>query len=70
LSEIFPVMFILFMHHFFVTVELAGENGILTYHIDDALEQINQSEDGEHHLIIYPELRVLTELYTKYIKHN
>jgi hypothetical protein len=63
-------MFILFMHHFFVTVELAGENGILTYHIDDALEQINQSEDGEHHLIIYPELRVLTELYTKYIKHN
>jgi hypothetical protein len=70
LSEIFPVMFILFMHHFFVTVELAGENGILTYHIDDALEQINQSEDGVHHLMIYPELRVLTELYTKYIKHN
>jgi hypothetical protein len=58
------------MHHFFVTVELAGENGILTYHIDDALEQINQSEDGVHHLMIYPELRVLTELYTKYIKHN
>jgi hypothetical protein len=49
---------------------LAGENGILTYHIDDALEQINQSEDGVHHLIIYPELRVLTELYTKYIKRD
>jgi hypothetical protein len=59
------------MHYFFVTVEFTGgENGILTYHIDDALEQINQSEDGVHHLIIYPELRVLTELYTKYIKRD
>jgi hypothetical protein len=47
---------------------LAGENGILTYHVDGALQQINQSEDGAHHLIIYPELRVLRKLYKKYIK--
>ena len=37
-------------------------------HVDDAIEQINQSEDGAHYLIIYPELRTLRELYTKYIK--
>jgi hypothetical protein len=24
------------------------------YHLDDALEQINQSEYGAHHLIVYP----------------
>jgi hypothetical protein len=36
-------------------------------HVDDAIEQINQSEDGAPHLIIYPELRTLRELYTKYI---
>jgi hypothetical protein len=47
---------------------LAGESRMLDYHVDDALDQINQSEDGAHHLIIYPELRVLKELYTKYIK--
>jgi hypothetical protein len=42
--------------------------GMLNYHIDDALEQINQSEYGAHHLIIYPNQRVLRELYTKYVK--
>jgi hypothetical protein len=47
---------------------LAGENRIQTYHVDDALEKINQLENGAHHLIIYPELRVLSELYTNYIK--
>jgi hypothetical protein len=47
---------------------LAGENRIRTYHVDDALEKINQSENGAHHLIIYPELRMLRELYTNYIK--
>ena len=47
---------------------LAGENRTLSYHIDDALEQINQSEDCAHHLIVYPNQRVLRELYKKYIK--
>jgi hypothetical protein len=52
-----------------VAVEFAGgDNRIQTYHVDDALEKINQSENGAHHLIIYPELRMLRELYTNYIK--
>jgi hypothetical protein len=37
-------------------------------HVDDALEQMNQSEDGAHHLIVYPELRVLRQLYRRYIE--
>jgi hypothetical protein len=44
-----------------------GKNG-RNYHLDDALEQINQSEYGAHHLIVYPNQRVLRELYTKYVK--
>jgi tRNA G37 N-methylase TrmD len=47
---------------------MVGESRILNYQVDEALEQINQSEDGAHYLIVYPELRVLRELYTKYIK--
>ena len=44
------------------------ENDIRKYHLDDALEQINQSEYGAHHLIVYPNQRVLRELYTKYVR--
>ena len=47
---------------------MVGENRIRNYHPDDALEQINQSEYGAHHLIVYPNQRVLRELYTKYVK--
>ncbi len=43
-------------------------NGIRNYNVDDALEQINQSEYGAHHLIVYPELRVLRQLYRRYIE--
>ena len=32
------------------------------------MEQINQSEYGAHHLIVYSNQRVLRELYTKYVK--
>jgi hypothetical protein len=39
-------------------------------HVDDALEQINQSEYGAHHLVIYPDIRVLRQLYTKYVKRQ
>ena len=46
---------------------LAGENGILTYHVDDALEQINQAEYGAHYMLIYPDLDMLRELYSNYI---
>jgi hypothetical protein len=49
-------------------VLMPRENDIRNYHLDDALEQINQSERGAHHLIIYPNQRVLRELYTKHVK--
>jgi hypothetical protein len=45
-----------------------GENLIIDCAVNDALEQINQSEHGAHYLLIYPKLGVLRELYTKYIK--
>ena len=47
---------------------IARGKGMLNYHIDEALEQINQSEHGAHHLIVYSNQRVLRELYTKYVK--
>jgi hypothetical protein len=47
---------------------LAGENGIRNYHFDDALEQIKQTEDGAHYLIVYPHQRALRELCTRYVK--
>ena len=47
---------------------IARGKEMLKYHIDEALEQINQSEHGAHHLIVYPNQRVLRELYTKYVK--
>jgi transcriptional regulator with PAS, ATPase and Fis domain len=49
---------------------MVGENGIRNYHLDDALEQINQSEYGAHHLIVYSNQMVLRELYTKYVKRQ
>ena len=47
---------------------IVGGNRIINYHVDDALEQINQSEYGAHHLIVYSDQRVLRELYRKYVK--
>ena len=47
---------------------MVEKNRIRNYHINDALEQINQSEDGAHYLIVYPHQRALRELYTKYVK--
>jgi Cft2 family RNA processing exonuclease len=63
-------MLILFMDHFWWAdaVMMVGENGIRNYHLADALEQINESEHGAHHLIVYSDQRVLRELYTKYVK--
>ncbi len=49
---------------------MAGGNKIINYHIDDALEQISQSEHGAHHLIVYSNQRILRELYTKYVKRQ
>ena len=44
------------------------DKGIRNYNLDDALEQINQSEYGAHHLIVYSNQKVLMELFTKYVK--
>jgi hypothetical protein len=53
------------MYHFCKdAVMMVEENDIRNYHLDDALEQINQSEYGAHHLIVYSDQRVLRELYT------
>jgi len=49
---------------------MAEKNGIRNYHLDDALKQINQSEYGAHHLIVYPNQGVLRELFTKYVKRQ
>jgi hypothetical protein len=46
---------------------MVGENGIRNYYLHDALEQINKSEYGAHHLIVYQN-QVLGELYRKYVK--
>ena len=47
---------------------MVGENDLRNYHLDDALEQINQSENGAHQLIVYSNQRVIRELYRKYVK--
>jgi len=50
------------------------KKGIRNYHLDDALDQINQSEYGAHYMIIYPNLDTLREIYSNYahkqIKEN
>ena len=40
----------------------------INFHVNDALSQINQAEYGAHHIIIYPDLSTLRELYSNYIK--
>ena len=48
--------------------------GIGNYHLDDALDQINQAEYGAHYMIIYPNLDTSREIYSNYahkqIKEN
>jgi hypothetical protein len=46
---------------------MAGEHRIKNYHVDEAIEQINQSGYGAH-FNVYHALRVLRQLYRKYIK--
>jgi hypothetical protein len=40
----------------------------IKYRIDGVLHQMNQAECGAHHLIVYPDQRALSELYTRYVK--
>jgi hypothetical protein len=43
------------------------ENPLMNYHVDDALELLNQAEYGAHYIIIYPHLDTLRELYSNYV---
>jgi hypothetical protein len=36
-------------------------------HVDDALEQINQADNGAHYMLIYEDLTTLREFYSNYI---
>jgi MEDS: MEthanogen/methylotroph, DcmR Sensory domain len=36
-------------------------------HVSDALHHMNQAEHGAHHMIIYPDLDILRELYSNYV---
>ena len=38
------------------------------FHVNDALNQINQAEYGAHYILIYPDLFTLRELYSNYIQ--
>ena len=37
------------------------------FHVNGALDQINQAEYGAHYMIIYPDLDTLRDLYSEYI---
>jgi len=57
-----------------LTADGGVKKGIRNYHLDDAIDQINQSEYGAHYMIIYPNLDTLREIYSNYahkqIKEN
>jgi DcmR-like sensory protein len=46
---------------------VAWENRVLNYHVNDALDHINQAEHGAHYMIIYPDLDTLRKLYSSYV---
>ncbi|HJT47813.1 MAG TPA: hypothetical protein VJ729_06485 [Nitrososphaeraceae archaeon] len=41
---------------------------LINCHSNEALNHMNQSEYGAHHLIVYRNQRTLRELYTRYVK--
>ena len=51
-------------------VTINTTQNLINCHIDDALEQINQTEHGVHYMIIYPNLTTLRELYSNYIHRS
>ena len=55
-----------FLSSIYVTVKMTQDP--INFHVTDALSQINQAEYGAHHIIIYPDLLTLRELYSNYIK--
>src|ERR671933_2829473 len=44
-----------------------GGNQTTNCHVNDALDHINQAEQGAHYIIIYPDLDTLRELYSNHI---
>jgi MEDS: MEthanogen/methylotroph, DcmR Sensory domain len=40
---------------------------LLNCHVNDVVDHVSQAEYGVHHLIIYPDLATLRELYSSYI---
>jgi Cft2 family RNA processing exonuclease len=45
-----------------------GQNLLITGSANDIVKQINQAEYGAHYLLIYSELRMLREIYSRYVK--
>jgi Cft2 family RNA processing exonuclease len=45
-----------------------GRNLLITGSTKDILKQINQAEYGAHYLLIYSELMMLREIYSRYVK--
>ena len=43
------------------------ENPVMNCHVNDTLELINQAGYGTHHMIIYPDLDILREIYSNYV---
>jgi hypothetical protein len=44
------------------------KQNLITCSSDDFLEHINTAEYGAHYLLIHPELRMLTKIYSRYVK--
>src|SRR5215831_836596 len=44
------------------------KQGPISFHANHTLSQINQAEYGAHHIIIYPDLSTLRDLYSNYIQ--
>ena len=62
MPEIFPIIFILFMPHFFPC-----RLSLLVEKTNDALHHMTRAEYGTHYIIIYQDLGTLRELYSNYI---
>ncbi|HEY7571771.1 MAG TPA: MEDS domain-containing protein [Nitrososphaeraceae archaeon] len=41
-----------------------------SYRVNDILNQIIQADYGDHYLIVYPDLPILRELYSKYVQNQ
>ena len=44
------------------------DNLIINCAVDDTLDQLSQAEYGAHYMVIYPDLVILRELYSNYLR--